>query len=599
MIKSTCKILFGLIAFSAALFLQSCGDSEKGGGTVSSRCVDCVITHELSDPEELTPLNANDNSATIVFQQVFQTLVHIDFKTYQIVPVLATQVPEIIQNPDGSVDVSMEIRPEAKWDNGEPITGHDVAFSLKVLLNPKTDSKALKPYFDKVKDVIIDEANPKKFVIKYAEPYMAIKPSLSDLYIIPSYVYDQDGIMKNFTVKQIHDDSYAADGQKTLKDDPNIQRFAEQYNDVKFKREVIVGSGPYRFHRWVTDQRVIIKLKEDWWGNEVEASSNWFEANPSEVIFESINDLTTAVVAMKGEKLDAMRSIPPGDLVNDLSQSETFMAKFDTFTPPLFAYDYIAINMKLEKFSDVRTRKALAHIMNVQQLIDTYCYGLGEPVASFTHPSLTERLNPNVQPYAYDLDQAEALLAEAGWKDSDGNGLLDMEIDGEVKDFVIELNYNTGNKRRETACLIFSEAARKVGIKVEVISLEWAVLLERNKVHDFEMFVSGWISSPFESDPKQIWHTDSYNDKGSNYTGFGNEESDGIIEELRRELDDAKRYELYKRLHQIIHDDVPYIFLLAQKERIAIANRFGNSYGSGIRPGYWTSGFTISTPTPN
>ena len=155
MIKSTRKILFGLIAFSAALFLQSCGDSEKGGGTVSSRCVNCVITHELSDPEELTPLNANDNSATIVFQQVFQTLVHIDFKTYEIVPVLASEVPVITTNEDGTVDVSMEIRPEAKWDNGEPITGHDVAFSLKVLLNPKTDSKALKPYFDLYRIVVV------------------------------------------------------------------------------------------------------------------------------------------------------------------------------------------------------------------------------------------------------------------------------------------------------------------------------------------------------------------------------------------------------------------------------------------------------------
>ena len=339
-------------------------------------------------------------------------------------------------------------------------------------------------------------------------------------------------------------------------------------------------------------------LKEDWWGHGLAQVSHWFEAFPKELVFESINDLATATVALKGEKLDAMNGIQPKDFVTDLKKSESFTSKFATFTPPLFSYDYMAINMRLPKFSDVKVRQALSHIMNVPQLIESFCYGLGVQVASFTHPDIKSRLNPNVKPYEFNLDKAKALLAEAGWKDTDGNGVLDKEIDGEKEEFTVKLNFNSGNSRRERACLIFQEAARKAGIKVEVIPLEWAVLLERNKVHDFEMFVAGWISSPLESDPKQIWHSDSANDGGSNYTGFGTPESDKLIEDIRVTMDEKERAEMYKKLHQIIHDEAPYIFLLAQKERIAAAKKYNNILVSGNRPGYWASAFKITKPVP-
>lgn len=581
--------LIALLLTGVLLIQTSCNVQD-------SRCVDCVIQHALSDPEELTPINSNDNGATEVYNHLMQALVNLDFKTHKLTPVLAAKRPTIETREDGKLVLHWEIRPEAKWDNGDPITGHDVDFSLKVLLNPETDSKALKPYFDKVEEVIVDADNPKMFQIIYTEPYMIIESSFTDLYIVPSYVYDPEDIMSKFTVKQLFAD---AKGDKALRKDPDIIRFAEQYNSPKFQREVVSGSGPYRFDRWVTNQRVVVALKEDWWGHDVKDANHWFEAYPKEVIFESVNDLATAVVALKGEKLDAMKGIPPKDFVTDLRESESFTSKFNTYTPPLFSYDYMCFNTRLEKFADTRTRIALSHVMNVEQLIESFCYGLGIPVASFTHPDITERLNPDVKPYPHDLEKAKALLAEVGWTDSDGDGVLDMEIEGEKVDFNIVLNFNSGNSRRERACLIFQEAARKVGIKVEIVPLEWAVLLERNKVHDFEMFVAGWISSPLESDPKQIWHTDSSNDQGSNYAGFGNEESDALIEQLRTEMDDSARNEIYKQLHMIIHKEAPYIFLLAQKERIAINNRYGNSYGSGIRPGFWASGFTVSQPVAN
>ncbi len=592
------KLLLGLLTI-CVFMLAACGggsnDSSNEGndGPLIGDYENKVISHALSDPRQLTPLNASDNTATTVFRQVFQTLVHIDFKTYEIIPVLAKARPTITELDGGKVKLDFEIREEAKWDNGTPITGKDVDFTLRVLKNPQTDCKALKPYFDKIEDISIDKENPRKFSVLYSEPYMVAESAFADLYILPAYIYDPEGIMQKFTVNELFKN------EMKLFDNADINKYAKQFNDTKFQREVVVGSGPYSFDKWQSNQRVILKRKKDWWGYNVKNANHWFEASPDEIVFETVNDLTTATVALKGESLDAMFSIEPKTFVTDLRKSKDFKSKFKTYTPPRFSYDYMGINQRLDKFSDVRTRRALAHVMNVDQLIQSSCYGLGERVASFTHPSLTERLNPNVKPYAHDHSKARALLAEAGWKDTDGDGTLDKEIDGEKVDFTITINTNNGNPIRKKACLIFQEECRKIGIDVDIQLLEWSVLLDRIKAQNFEMIVMGWISSPFESDPKQIWHTDSQNDGGSNYAGFGDEKSDAIIEDLRKEMDEQTRFAKYKELHQLIHDDVPYIFLLAQKERIAIHKKYGNAYASGIRPGYWVSGFQVATPTPN
>ena len=427
----------------------------------------------------------------------------------------------------------------------------------------------------------------------YTNAYHIAESTFTDLYIIPQSVYDPENILKDYTIKEL------TLNKTQYEDDAEMIKFGNWYNSATFQREVVVGSGPYRLDEWQTDQRVTLSLKEDWWGHQVKNANHWFEAYPKTITIETINDLTTAVTALKGERLDIMNGIPNQQFVQELTaEGSSFLEKFNSFTPPLFSYDYMGFNLRLEKFQDVNTRKALAHVMNIEQLIETYFYGLGERVSSFTHPSITKRINKDIVPYEYNLQKAKDLLKAGGWEDSNGDGVLDKEINGERQDFNIKLNYNNGNTRRETACLIFQEEANKVGIKVNIEPLDWGVFLDKLKKHDFELYVGGWISSPLESDPKQIWHTASATG-GSNYTNFGDAKSDAVIEAIQKEIDADKRAELYKELHMIIHERVPYIFLTAQKERIAIAKKFSNGYGSGIRPGFWAPGMIAAQPVAN
>ena len=106
------------------------------------------------------------------------------------------------------------------------------------------------------------------------------------------------------------------------------------------------------------------------------------------------------------------------------------------------------------------------------------------------------------------------------------------------------------------------------------------------------MYYGIWSAPPLESDPKQIWHTDSYNG-GSNYVGFGTPESDQLIDDLRKELDETKRIKIYKKLQELIDRDAPYVFMTATKNRVAVHNKFGDTKDTGVNPGYFTPGLGV------
>ena len=113
------------------------------------------------------------------------------------------------------------------------------------------------------------------------------------------------------------------------------------------------------------------------------------------------------------------------------------------------------------------------------------------------------------------------------------------------------------------------------------------------KAHKTEMFFGAWIGTPIPNDPKQIYHTESYNG-GSNYTGFGNKESDALIDSIRIQIDGVKRALLEKQLQEVLHNEVSYIYLWAPTERIAIHKRFENAETSVTRPGFWEAGFKVA-----
>lgn len=584
---------------SAGIIFSSC--SADGESSSDNLGAEKVRVHQLGDVQHLNFTTATDNQSTLISYLTHQYLYNLDPKTYEFVPVLVKERAKITEQPDGKILLDFEIRPEAKWDNGTPITGNDIVFSLKGIFAPEIEAVArLKPYLDYIEDIIVDEENPKKFTVVCKEAYMSAETSIaSNLMIIPSYVYDPTGALEKYPLKDFLNEET---NKARIANDESLKEYAKFFNSDDFKFKTLSGSGPYAFSKLDTNERLVLKKKKDWWGDAVhekDPNHPWFQAYPEEVVYTTITDLTTAVVALRGQSLDAMQAVPNKQFIESLQTDEAFKSKYSLFTPPLFSYDYIGLNKRDPRLEDLRVRKALAHAMNVDQVVKTELYGLGEQMTNIIHPLFKGRFNEKLKPYEFDIQKSKDLLAEAGWTDSNKNGILDKEINGELEELKFTIMTNNGNDRRKTSALVFKDGLSKIGVEIEVRILEWATFIDKVHKKDFEMYVLGWATSPVESDPAQIWHSDSYND-GSNYVGFGTPESDALIDKLRKTVDDKERFEYYKQLQQMIHDDVPYIFLVVQKNRVVISKKYGNAYGSGVRQGFHTNGLSpVNSETQN
>lgn len=548
-----------------------------------------VIIHELSDTDMLNPYTYQSADAGYITGQMFFSLLGLDPATLKYVPSLAKALPvEEVDKEHNTVSYTYEIRPEAKWDNGQDITAKDVEFTLKVIKCPKVNDEREKPYYELIHDIKMYPDNPKKFTLVCNKVYILAYSTCGGFPILPAYVYDPKNLLVPYSLIQLNDSA------NTLENDPKINEFANDFNGEKYQREkgFVVGCGPYEFSEWVTGQKVVLTRKKNWWGDPLEKENFSFQAYPDKLIYQTINDQTAALTALKGEKLDVMYGIKPKDFV-EMPKSEKIQEHFNLSTPLSMSYTYFGINMHNPKFADKRVRQALAHLVDVEKLIHVIGYDLGQRVNGPIHPSKKGAYNDTIAPYDFNIEKAKKLLADAGWKDSNGNGTIDKVIDGQLTEFNITFTYNAGNDSRRDAALIFKEDARKAGINVDVVPQEWSIYIDNQSKHNFEMFYGAWIGSPNPEDPKQIWSTESQNN-GSNYVFFGNAETDKLIEDIRSELNEDKRNDLYRQLQVIIHDEVPYIFIWAPKERIAINKKFTNAETFVVRPGFNEAAFKLA-----
>ncbi len=581
-LKSTGIFRLSTLALLSVILLNSCTTYEKDPNE--------IVVHQLSDPDMLNPINNSGASSTAIMSNIFQRLMYIDHKTLELTPVLAAAKPTVEMVSDSvngdRMHITYTLKPDAVWDDGSAVTANDVEFTIKAALNPKVDNMQKKSYLLNIKDFIKYDDDPLKFTFVTDVYIRAEYTTAAELPIVPEYVYDANGLMKEFTIKQL------AEEAETLAENPKIIEFAKDINSEKWQRQkgFISGSGAYAFEEWKTGQYIVLKKKENWWGHKYEGTTSYFDAHMNKITYQIINDQTAAITALKAENLDAMYGIKSKDF-HELPESPAFTENFNGEAAPYLAYSYLGINTKIPQLENKLTRQALAHLVDVDRVIEKVGYGYGERIVGTVHTTNKKFYNYDIEMYQLNLEKAKELLAQAGWGDSDGDGILDMETeDGELIDFRITFSYNSGNDERKAVALMFKEEARKVGIEVEIEPQEWTIYIENTKDHNFDMYYGAWIMEHAPDDPNQLFHTESANG-GSNYPSFGNEYSDSLIDAIGITIDEAKRKELWYELQEVMHNEVPYIFLSAPKNKIAIHKRFENAYTSAMYPGFWEAGF--------
>jgi peptide/nickel transport system substrate-binding protein len=220
-------------------------------------------------------------------------------------------------------------------------------------------------------------------------------------------------------------------------------------------------------------------------------------------------------------------------------------------------------------FGDKRVRQAIAYAIDKQEIVDGVLFGLGSPATGPYVPH-TWAYNTNVKKYEHNPEKAKKLLTDAGWRDTDGDGILDK--DGRPFEFTILTNQ--GNSVRINTATIIQWRLEQIGIKVKVRTLEWATFI--NEFIDkrrFEAVILGW-SLGLDPDQYDIWHSSKTKEKEFNFVSYNNPEVDELLEKGRRKFDTEERKKAYFRIQEILADELPYIFLYVPDATPVVHARF-------------------------
>jgi peptide/nickel transport system substrate-binding protein len=582
----------GLVLLGLIFFVEACSNKTNDpGNSQGINYKNKVVIQAIAEPQSLNPVNYNDALADEINHYIFQRLLDVDHKTQTLVPVLAVQRPVITQTPEGFLQVAYTLNPKACWDNGDPITARDVEFSLKVVLCPGVHNEVNKSNFSLIKDFKYSDEDPLSFTIIYREKYIRAEfNSGAEYFILPAYFYDSAKVFNNYRLIDFIDSSRL----NKIKTDPKIKKWTDEFNSSRFSRDVnyIKGSGPYKLDNWTTNQEIRLTRKNHWWGYEAASSVSYFEANVDQIIYKIITDQNTALSALKAGQIDVMYGIKPKDF-KELNDNVKFKDKFYLNSQSMLGYSYIGVNAANPILSSVTTRKALAHLINIEQIIKTVNYGYGTPVTGPIHPSKQCCYDKSLKPYVFDIELAKKLLLEDGWKDLDNNGILDKIINNKKVDFKISLLINAGNDDRSAIALLLKEWMAKAGIQLEIIKLEWGVFIERITSRNFDLYYGSWFGEFAPEDHTQLFHTSQING-GANYVSFGNKETDSLIDSIRVEINEQKRSEMYKRFHRILYHQANYLFLISPANNIAVNKKFSNVYFTTVYPGFWAPAFKLS-----
>ena len=254
----------------------------------------------------------------------------------------------------------------------------------------------------------------------------------------------------------------------------------------------------------------------------------------------------------------------------------------DYFYP---AYRYIGYNENREFFKDKRVRWALSHAVPVDQIVDKVFHKLAVRVTGpfqVGSPANDETLPP----VDFDLEKSKKLLDEAGWIDSNGDGIRDKMIDGQRVDASFDFMIYSDIEAYQTIAEIVKQNCRKIGVEVKISPAKWDLMLQKLRKKEFDATMLGWTMD-WKNDPFQVFHSSQADlPDTSNSINYKNPAVDRLIEKLRVTIDDDEQNKIFKQIHKLIYDDQPYTFLFADKETAGENARMQNIKFYTLRPAF-------------
>ena len=445
------------------------------------------------DAGTMDPRLARDTSAARMQELVYSGLVRLD--------------AELVPQPDLAASweftdpttLVFQLNEGVTFHNGQPLTAEDVKYTFDTLLQEDFGAPRRSLYTPIESIEVVDD--------------LTVQFNLSQPYA-PVLQYMDMGIVPHEAAAELGPD---------FGDNP-------------------VGTGPFQLVEWEKGSRILLEAFDDYFGGR---------PSIDQIDISIIPDNNVRLIALESGDLDLIHSpVPPQDLARLQSDPNLVVE-----TTTALGYTYLNLNLDNPVLEDVRVRKALAHLSDRETISEVIFYGMDAPGQSFLLPN-TFYYTDDVTTYEYDPERAAELLDEAGWTDSDGDGIRDK--DGQP--LMIELTTNVDPNRQQILEFLQGEWAQ-VGIDASVRVYEWPSFIADVIAGEYDIGLIGWL---LLTDPDRASYLQFFTEGGSNYGSYSNPEVDRLLDEGRAETDPEARKEIYTEVAQIITDEVPYIFLLYQ-----------------------------------
>lgn len=531
-----------------------------------------VVIHTLLVPDNLNPLTSSDASSQEIGNYIYETLISTDPFTLETIPWIAEELPRVSAD---RLNYDFRIRRDAKFSDGRPVTGRDFIFYLKVLKNPLVaDATPTREYYERVDSALLIDGDPYRLRVVMSRPYYLGEQWAGGLYALPRHIWDPNNLNEKISFAELNNRDEQVESRA-------MREFATFFEDPAkaVSKKYLVGSGPYVFDMLDRDNSWLrIKRNSRYWNGKHPYGSN----NPREIVWYGIGDGGEAQASLLDGEIDLM---PRGPQVQSALRRKLDAIGIKAVDYDFPAYNYIGYNGENLILRDAEVRRALAHAVDRDAIIEKVYLGNARSIQSPIYYKRPE-YDSTLTFIEFDLEKARKILADAGWRDSDGDGILDKVIDGVKTDFRFSITTNSGNRKRIEIATMFAHDLKKIGVEVSTTSLDWATFLKNTRDGEYDAYIGGWVMGVTEGDLYQIWHSESAEERGSNYVKFRNREVDSLIEAIREEADFERRRVMYVRIQRIIHQEQPYNFLISERFLALYRDRFSGVQFFAPRPCY-------------
>ncbi|SKA10330.1 ABC transporter substrate-binding protein [Selenihalanaerobacter shriftii] len=325
-----------------------------------------------------------------------------------------------------------------------------------------------------------------------------------------------------------------------------IKKYGEDY----FKHPV--GTGPFKFVKWVKGDRIILEANEDYW-----------EGRPylDKVVFRVIPDNTARFMELQSGSIDMIDGVNPNS-VPQIRNAD----KLKLSLRPSMNVGYLAMNFDKKPFGNVKVRRAINHAINKKEIIKGLYAGLGKPAKNPLPPSLWG-YNEDIDPYEYNPEKAKKLLAEAGYPDGFKTTLWAMP------------NPRPYMPQPKLIAQAMQSDLEAIGVKAEIRSYDWGTYLQKTENGEHDMALLGWTGDNGDPDNFLYVLLDKDNAiKGSagNIAFYKSDPLHELLIKAQTTMDQEKRAELYKKSQKVIHKDAPWVPVAHSNPPLGLKNKVMN-----------------------